>query len=259
MGFIRPDAGHIDRHDLPPASIGYLPERAFYPVRFTIREYMVLIGRLAGLRGRALQRQVDRLLRKLGLHTTAGQRLSACSRGMLQRLGLAQALLGHPPLVLLDEPARGLDPAGQKFMRDQILELHEAGVTVVLSSHHLDEVSRICTHVGVLSRGRLALSGELEALLASPHQEPILLDASADSAPSQVRIITSPIPDDLASALMALAPGIVVSEQRITLSGEALPHKARVLRLLLDAQVDVQRLATQRATLEDLYLEATGE
>jgi ABC-2 type transport system ATP-binding protein len=253
MSFLHPDAGYIDRHDLPPASIGYLPERAFYPVRFTIREYMNLVGRLAGLRGRTLSRQVDDLLLQFGLHTTSGKRLGTCSRGMLQRLGLVQALLGHPPLVLLDEPARGLDPAGQKFMRDQILELHESGVTVVLSSHHLDEVTRICTHVGVLSRGRLVLSGELEALLASAHQE------SVPSDPRQVLIATSSIPASLIPTLTSLAPGVVVSEQRIMLSGKAVSHKAQVLRLLLDAEVDIQQLVRQHMTLEDLYLEATKE
>jgi ABC-2 type transport system ATP-binding protein len=257
MGFAFPDSGRIDRKDLPPAGIGYLPERAFYPPRFTVREYMATIGRLAGLPGSLAGQKVDQLLRGFGLHEVAGRRLAACSRGMLQRLGLAQALIGDPPLLLLDEPARGLDPAGQKFMRDQILQLHSAGKTVVLSSHHLDHVTRTCTHVGVLNRGRLVLSGELLALLASRQQESALPEPAASSDPRQVAIVTSPLPAELISALTSLAPGIVVSEQGITLSGEAVSYKAQVLRLLLDAQVDIHKLTRPYITLEDIYLEVT--
>jgi ABC-2 type transport system ATP-binding protein len=232
MGFAFPDSGRIDRKDLPPAGIGYLPERAFYPLRFTVQEYMATIGRLAGLPGSLVGQKVDQLLRQFGLHEVAGQRLAACSRGMLQRLGLAQALVGNPPLILLDEPARGLDPAGQKFMRDQILQLHSAGKTLVLS-------------------------GELLALLALRQQESAVPEPVEPSDPRQVAIATSPLPAELVSTLTSLAPGIVVSERGITLSGEAVSYKAQVLRLLLDAQVDIHKLTRQYVTLEDIYLEVT--
>jgi ABC-2 type transport system ATP-binding protein len=244
MGFVFPDAGQIDRGDVRPASIGYLPERAFYPSRFTVRQYLDTLGRLAGLQGRALQHGVNRLLEQLSLDDAATKRLGACSRGMLQRVGLAQALLADPPLLLLDEPAQGLDPAGQKFMRDQILALHQAGRTVILSSHHLDEVARICTHVGVLNHGRLVRSGPLETILAPR---------------PQVTITLGPLPADLSARLAALDPRIGLADQHITLDGEIVSHKANVLRLLLDAGVDIRQLCEQYATLEDVYLEATGE
>jgi ABC-2 type transport system ATP-binding protein len=91
MGFAFPDGGQIDRGSLVPASIGYLPDRAFYPPRFTLQEYLTLIAQLAGLRGKALQQTVQQLLQRLGLAHAATQRLGTCSRGMLQRFGLAQA------------------------------------------------------------------------------------------------------------------------------------------------------------------------
>jgi ABC-2 type transport system ATP-binding protein len=257
MGFAFPDSGRIDREALPPAGIGYLPERAFYPPRFTVREYLATIGRLAGLPASLVGHSLDQLLRHFGLHKVAGRRLAACSRGMLQRLGLAQALLGDPPLVLMDEPARGLDPAGQKFMRDQVLQLHSVGKTVILSSHHLDHVTRTCTHVGVLHRGRLVLSGELLALLAAHQRESDPAELAEPADPRQVAVVTSPLPAELIATLTSLAPGIVVSERGITLSGEAVSHKAQVLRLLLDAQVDIHKLTRQHVTLEDIYLEVT--
>jgi ABC-2 type transport system ATP-binding protein len=243
MGFAFPDAGKIERGGLSPARIGYLMERAFYPSRFTIHDYLSTIGRLAGLQGDELRQTVSQLLEQFGLEDVGRRRLAACSRGMLQRLGVAQALLGDPPLLLLDEPALGLDPAAQKFMREQIVALHQAGKTVVLSSHHLDEVTRVCTHVAVLNQGRLVRSGPLETILA-PHP--------------QVTIVTGPISDDLAANLTALAPDITVANQQVLLAHKAVSHKADVLRLLLDAEVDIRQLREQHATLEEVYLEATG-
>ena len=237
MGFIFPDTGRIDRHGLPVTRIGYLPERAFYPPRFGIRDYLATLSRLA-----AVPPVTGTLLAQVGLEAAGSRRLGACSRGMLQRVGLAQATLGDPGLLLLDEPALGLDPAGQKFMREQILTLNRAGKTVILSSHQLDEVTRVCTHVAVLSQGRLIRSGPLEGMLTGR---------------AQVVIATSPLPPGLVHDLQSLEPGVSATTEQVVLYGPAIDHKARVLRRLLDAGVDVRRISEERATLEEVYLEAT--
>jgi ABC-2 type transport system ATP-binding protein len=244
MGLVFADSGRIDLAGLHPARLGYLPEQAFYPPRFSIGNYMRTLGQLAGLEGAGLRQEVSQLLEQVGLAGVAGQKLGGCSRGMLQRLGLAQALLADPPLLLLDEPALGLDPAGQRFMREQIVAFQEKGKTVVLSSHHLDEVTRVCSHVAVLSRGRLVRSGSLEALL--------------DAEP-EVRIRTSTLPAEVQQRLAALDGDISVAERRVVLAGEAAGRKAEVLHLLLDAEVDVRRLVERQTTLEQVYLEATGQ
>lgn len=243
MGFVASDAGEIDLGGLIPAHVGYLPERAFYPSRFTVGDYLSTMGRLAGLRGDALRQTVEQLLLQVGLHEVARRRLAACSRGMLQRLGLAQALIGDPPLLLLDEPVLGLDPAAQKFMREQIVTLHQEGRTVLLSSHHLDEVTRVCTHVAVLSQGRLVRSSSLDIMLAPR---------------AQVTITTGLMPADLLLQLTSLSPDVAVTEEQVVLAGDAVSHKVRVLRLLLDAGVDIRKLDEHHATLEEVYLEATG-
>lgn len=243
MGFVFPDAGVLDRGGLSPASIGFLPERAFYPPRFSIHDQLTTLGRLAGLKGPLLRQEVDGLLRQVQLHQVARQRLGTCSRGMLQRLGLAQALLGNPPLLLLDEPALGLDPAGQIFMREQIATLHRAGKTVILSSHHLDEITRICTHVAVIDRGRLVRAGLLDTILAPR---------------AQVIIVAGPMPTDLPAQLTSLASEISVTDNRIVLAGEAVTRKAEALRMLLDREVEIHHLSERHATLEEVYLEATG-
>ena len=244
MGLVFPDSGDVDRGSLSPARIGYLPERAFFPPRFAIRDYLVTLGGLADLRGDVLRQRVDQLLQEVGLDGISGHRLGACSRGTLQRVGLAQALLGDPPLLLLDEPALGLDPAGQRFMREQIATLHRAGKTVLLSSHLLDEVTRICTHVAVLSKGCLVCSSALDDIL-TPH--------------TRVIISTDPLPQELSSRLTSLASDITVTDGQVVLSGDAVSRKTEILGLLLNTGIDIRQLSEQRSTLEEVYLEATGE
>ena len=244
MGLVFADAGEVDRGGLSPSNIGYLPERAFFPPRCTVRDYLVTLGRLADLRETVLRHKVDQLLQQVNLDGVASHRLGTCSRGMLQRLGLAQALIGDPPLLLLDEPALGLDPAGQRFMRQQIAALHQAGKTVLLSSHHLDEVTRTCTHVALLSQGCLVHSSTLDAILTSR---------------ARVIIATDPLPNDLCARLTSLAPGITVADRRVVLSGDAVSCKPEILRLLLDMSIDIRELSEHRTTLEEVYLEATGE
>lgn len=243
MGFLHPDSGSVNLGNLHSDQVGYLPERAFYPGRFTVGSFLSTMGRLAGLESSRLRTQTDQILEQVNLYEARNQRLGACSRGMLQRLGLAQALLADPPIVLLDEPARALDPAGQRFMRQQIASLHQAGTTVVLSTHHLDEVTRICTHVAVLNKGRLVRLGSLDSMLAPR---------------SQVIITVGPMPADLPARIASLAPDVSIKDRQIILGGDSTHSKAEVLRTLLDSGVDVQRLAERHATLEEVYLEATG-
>jgi ABC-2 type transport system ATP-binding protein len=252
MGFLFASSGEVDRGGLTPSEIGYLPERAFYPPRFGIREYLLTSARLAGLGPGEAATASDRLLTQLGLGgvATGRKKLGACSRGMLQRLGLAQAMIGNPALLLLDEPASGLDPAGQKFMREQILTLQEAGKTILLSSHHLDEVTRVCSHVAVISQGRLVRSGPLEG------SDGILALQAVSEA--MVIILARPLLPDLLDRLAALSPEITVAGERIVLAGRAVEHKADVLRLLLESGADIQHLSERQATLEEIYLEATG-
>ncbi len=235
MGFVFPDAGQLDRGGLLPAQIGYLPEQAFYPSRFSVRDYLTTVARLAGLRGKGLRQAVDRLLGELGLEPVAGRNLGACSRGMIRRLGLAQALLGDPPLLLLDEPGQGLDPADQEFMRGQIVALRQAGRTVLLGSRHLDEVAGVCSHIAVLNRGRLVRSGVAAEVLAPR---------------PQVLIVTGPLPGYLRDRLAGKTPDLVVTEGGLTLTGEAIAYKAHILRLLLDAGVDIRQVS-ERHFLEE--------
>ncbi len=241
MGFIFPDQGQIDLGGLAPAAIGYVPERPHLPPGSRIGEYLHTAGRLAGLGGAQLQQEVARCLQTVGLEHVAGWRIRACSKGMLQRLALAQALLADPPVLVLDEPMGGLDPAGQKAIRELIKSLPAAGKTVLFSTHRLSEVTEVCSHLAILNRGRLIRTGPLaEVLPLRP----------------QVTICVDHLPAEMGRLVAALDSDISITGNSILLEGEAVRRKAEVVRHLLDAGMDIASLNQQRATVEDVYLEA---
>lgn len=240
MGFIFPDRGQV-RCALPPPRIGYLPERPAFPESSRLIDYLRVAANLAGHRGLPAERAVQEALAAVELADMARKRIHTCSKGERQRLAVAQALLGNPDFVILDEPAAGLDPEGQVLMRQLIQALHTQGKTVLLSSHHLGDVARLCTHVAVLSGGLVKRQGPLDTVLA---------------AGPQVHIVVDQMPAALASTLSALVPGVVIDGPQISLRGELVTQKTAVLRHILDADVDVQGLVQQQASLEDVYLEA---
>ncbi len=241
MGFIFPDQGKIDRGELVPAKIGYVPERPSFPLRCPANEYLQTAGQLGGLHGKVLRQAVNSRLNQVGLGEAAGRRIGSFSKGMLQRLALANALLCDPPFLLLDEPMDGLDPAGQKHMRDLIRTLPAEGKTVLFSTHRLSEVAEICTHVGVLNRGKLARAGALDQVLALRPRIVLRVDH---------------LSEQLGGRLAALHPAITVQDSTITLNGDAMGCKREVLALLMSEGADLQHLAQERTTLEQVYLEA---
>lgn len=241
MGFIFPDGGHLDRGDLAPHRIGYLAERPSLAPRSRMGEYLRTVGQLSGLAGRQLDSAVEQRLRQVGLDPVAGAAVGSCSKGMLQRLALAVALLADPPLVVLDEPMEGLDPAWQATVRDLMLELRSQGKTVLLSTHRLNDVAQVCTHVAILRQGRLRRAGALSDVL--PLRQ-------------EVTIVVAALDDGLAATLRALHPEITVTGAHIGLRGEALRFKPVILRWLLNANADILDLTQQRTTLEEVYLEA---
>jgi ABC-2 type transport system ATP-binding protein len=241
LGLAMPDGGKLLQEGMAQYQIGYLPERPAMPPRSHVAEYLTLMGRLSGLRGRRLRSAVEQRLVQVGLRRSAGTRIGACSKGMLQRLGLAVALIADPPLLVLDEPMEGLDPAWQKTVRDLLVDLNRQGKTVLLSTHRLSDVAQVCSHVAILAQGQLKAAGALEQVLP-PRQ--------------QVIIGVDHLPDELRAALRTLHPDVRLGGATIALAGEALPCKAQVLNLLLNAGVDIEDVTRQRLTLEEVYLEA---
>lgn len=177
MGLVHPTAGRARLLDRPIGAVeakrrvGFLPEHFRFPDWLRADELLHFHGQLAGLDYRERQRRVAEVLALVGLSDRAGDRLRTFSKGMLQRIGIAQALLPDPDLVFLDEPTSALDPLGRREVRDIIRELKRAGKTVFLNSHLLSEIEMVCDRVAIIDRGRVVQEGALQALLQSQELE----------------------------------------------------------------------------------------
>ncbi len=145
--------------------IGFLPESPYFYDYLTGREFLSFYGRLFGIGKKVLEERTNLLLRQVGLPSSGDVQLRKFSKGMLQRIGIAQALINDPQLVILDEPMSGLDPIGRKEVRDLILQLKDRGKTVFFSSHIIPDVEAICDRVGILIKGRLHNVGKLSEIL----------------------------------------------------------------------------------------------
>lgn len=181
LGLLRPTAGtcaifgrdstRVDSRE----HVGFLPENPYFYKHLTGRETLRFYGRLCGLRGAGLRERMDELLELVDLTAAADRRLAGYSKGMLQRIGLAQAIIHHPRLVVLDEPTAGVDPAGSRKIRDLIFELKRRGISVILSSHLLEQVQEVCDRIGILFVGKMVREGSLAELTKVEDQTEVLL------------------------------------------------------------------------------------
>jgi ABC-2 type transport system ATP-binding protein len=160
-------------------SVGFLPESPYFYKFLTGEETLRFYGKLCGLRGAILKNRVEETLALVGLTNARRRRLTGYSKGMLQRIGLAQALIQDPTLLVLDEPTAGVDPVGAREIRDLILSLKARGITVLLSSHLLGQVQEICDRVGILANGVLVREGPLRELLGVKNQIQFVVENAA--------------------------------------------------------------------------------
>jgi ABC-2 type transport system ATP-binding protein len=161
--------------------VGFLPENPYFYKHLTGAETLRFYGKLCDLRGKTLEARIDELLELVDLRHARDRRLGGYSKGMLQRIGLAQALIQDPRLLILDEPTAGVDPIGSRQIRDLILQLRDRGKTVFLCSHLLEQVQEVCDHVGIIFQGKMVKEGRLEDLIAVENQTELILE-HADSA-----------------------------------------------------------------------------
>ena len=176
LGLVAPTSGstHVfgvnSRSVESRENVGFLPENPYFYKYLTGMETLLFFGKLCGLTGSALADKAASLLKTVGLENAADRRLGGYSKGMLQRIGLAQALVGDPRLLVLDEPTAGVDPAGSHAIRDLVLQLKSEGLTVFLCSHLLNQVQEICDRVGVMHQGRLVAEGRIDDLVDIKNQ-----------------------------------------------------------------------------------------
>jgi ABC-2 type transport system ATP-binding protein len=193
LGLIRPSAGEVRIFGHPAGSvaarekIGFLPENPYFPHYLTGREFLGYCGKLCGMRGPELTEKVDQLLERVAMTDAGRRRLKTYSKGMLQRIGLAQALIHDPALLVLDEPTSGVDPQGSRFIRDLMLQLKEEGRTIIFSSHLLEQVEAVSEQVAILHRGKKIQEGSLTDLLSVPDRLEIQVDWKGGRDPETVR------------------------------------------------------------------------
>ena len=161
-------------------AVGFLPENPYFYKFLTGAETLRFFGRLCGMTGAKLKNRVNELLDLVRLNKARDRRLGTYSKGMLQRIGLAQALIHDPRLVVLDEPTAGVDPAGSREIRDLIMDLKRRGITVLLSSHLLAQAQEICDRIGILADGVLVREGRLQELIAIEDQTELVIARASD-------------------------------------------------------------------------------
>ena len=248
MGFLYADWGQINVLGYEPGDvrakqkIGFVPENfAFYKhlnAEKLLRFHLALAG---GDMGRSIGIIRD-LLFKVQLTGYEKLKIGKYSRGMVQRLGIAQALLSDPQLLVLDEPTSGLDPTGRKEVKDLIHAMKNEGKTIFLSSHILSEVEQICDRAIIISKGRLVRTGTLNELLGAGDQVEVL----ADQLPAEME----PLLAEWGATIERGAHGV-----RITV---AISHKRELVEKLWAAGCDVVSLVPVRSSLEDLYMKLIG-
>ncbi|MBU6171679.1 MAG: ABC transporter ATP-binding protein [Verrucomicrobia bacterium] len=200
LGLVAPSSGQCSiygRDSLQVDSrdeVGFLPENPYFYKHLSGAETLRFYGKLCGLGGRKLEDRVGELLALVDLEGARDRRLGGYSKGMLQRIGLAQALVQEPQLVILDEPTAGVDPLGSRQIRDLILKLRERGITVFLCSHLLEQVQEVCDRVGIIFRGKMVREGKLEDLIAIEDQSEIVLRDAPPELLEKIKVLVESTP-----------------------------------------------------------------
>ena len=249
MGFLYADWGRIRVLGFEPGSvhakkrIGFVPENFAFYKHLNAERLLRFHAKLAGVAVERRSALIRDLIAKVGLSGYDKLKIGRYSRGMVQRLGIAQSLLGDPELLILDEPTSGLDPSGRKEVRDLILSLKAAGKTIFLSSHLLSEVEQICDQAVIIDRGRVVRAGTMNTLLVTG---------------DQVEIVANTLPEDLEAVLREWGATIERNANDVRIVA-ASGRKREIVERLWLAGCDVWRLNPVKGSLEDLYMKLVGK
>jgi ABC-2 type transport system ATP-binding protein len=269
LGLVAPTAGDGQILGLPlgdprgRARVGFLPEHFRFHDWLTATEFLRLHADLYKISASVSRKRIPELLELVGLSAHAGKKLRAFSKGMLQRIGLAQALLNEPDLVFLDEPTSGLDPMGRRLVRDIIHDLKERGTAVFLNSHLLSEVEVTCDRVAFIRHGEVVYTRALNTLVDGE-------DLLAHELTVTIRVhphdaaLNSSLPSDVVAGLGRWGDNVRVNGD-VRANGDVISMTVRresdlpaIARYLMECGLDLYALSPQRISLEDLFVELLG-
>jgi len=248
LGNIRPSRGSAlllgkPIGDVPARRrVGFLPEKFQFHDFLTATEFLHLHGKLAGMTSSERAKEVPAVLERVGLAERANTRIRAFSKGMQQRIGLGQAILHAPELVILDEPTSALDPIGRRDVRDIVTDLKARGCTVILNSHLLSEIELTCDRVAIISRGSVAVQGTMAELLAFSSTVEIEVRGLNDASIAAVRGIAAKIKLDR------------VPVTRFTAWVRTETDIGEIAKALVENGTTLLALVPRRETLEDLFV-----
>ena len=195
LGLVTPTSGRTEVFGIDSGKVGsrrdvgFLPENPYFYKHMTGRETLEFYGKLCGIHGPQLKERVPELLAMVELEAAADRSIAGYSKGMLQRIGLAQAIVHRPRLVVLDEPTAGVDPRGSRHIRDLILRMKSEGISVILSSHLLEQVQEVCDRIGIIYKGRMVKEGRLEDLTKVEDQMEYVVEGGAPGLEDRIRAL----------------------------------------------------------------------
>jgi ABC-2 type transport system ATP-binding protein len=232
--------GHRVRETAFRREVGFLPENPYFYDFLTGREILRFYAKLCGVDGAARERRVGELLERVGLAHAADARLRTYSKGMLQRVGIAQALVHDPKVVFLDEPMSGLDPLGRKEIRDLIVALHAEGKTIFMNTHILTDVEMLCDRVAIIVHGRIRYEGRIEDFLEG--------DAR------QCDVVLANVPPDLVEAFERRYEAVLAGRGENVEFRVAEKHAGELVRTALDAGAALRSVVPHRVSLEEIFV-----
>ena len=222
--------------------IGYLPENHRFPTYLTGQGMLDFYGALSGLDDRTRRSRIPDMLKLVGLENWGDVRIKKYSKGMLQRLGLAQALIHRPRLLILDEPTDGVDPVGRREIRDILNRLTGTGVTVFINSHLLSEVESFCEYVAILHKGRLALEGKISSLTAE----------------GGYTVIASTVPQEAAAKLAHLGAALSPHVSGVEIRSASRENANLCIDILRSAGSEIESVRGSASSLEDVFIRVTS-
>jgi ABC-2 type transport system ATP-binding protein len=219
--------------------IGYLPENHRFPTYFTGASMLDFYASLSGLDSAQRKKLIPEMLELVGLEQWGGVRVGKYSKGMLQRVGLAQALIHSPTLLILDEPTDGVDPVGRRHIREILTRLEEKGATIFINSHLLVEVELFCREVAILDKGKVALSGKMDELKAGKGYR---------------LTVASQAPEGLLEALRSTATSTAARDGMVDLQFASRELVNEAVDLVRSQHCDIEALVPTTSTLEDVFV-----